>query len=188
MKRIITLLSLAVASATAVSTVAVAQSQIARNNLPIEATPCIQERFKSVASWFDMDASRYTQFSKTELDGTTYYLIGVFIKKSDDAIEMVVSIDPKKQCSVLFFNPQGEFMSRTPSVPESVSNALALGDLQNYMQSLGGLQAYQRKIIQEARRNGNKIPVTPEDVWAMNRLGVRLPPNIKLEFPPKYQK
>jgi hypothetical protein len=160
----------------------IAQAQPSPNNLPQAATPCILKEFKNVANYFKMDSGRYSQFAKTQYQGKDYYLLGVFPQGSPHFMHLIVSLDNQGQCDVPFFNPHGDFMSFSPSVPQPVAQEFALQMIQKYVQELGGVKAYQKYLIQQAK--DGPLSWTPEERWAINRLGVRLPANVKIDGPP----
>lgn len=177
---------LSIALISGLLTASVVNAQTIRNNLPTAATPCILREFENVKTNIVMDSRRYSQFAKTQYQGKNYYLLGVFPKGSEDFSHLVVSVNEQNQCEVPFFNVFGDFMSFAPSVPEPVAQEFALQMIQRYVQELGGVPAYQKFLIRQAKESGGKLTWTPEEQWAINRLGVRLPPNIKIDSPPKY--
>jgi hypothetical protein len=179
LKIIGTTLAMGLMAATVVS------AQSIRNTLPAAATPCILKEFKNVSTDFRWDPNRYSQFAKTQHQGKDYYLLGVFEKGKEIFHHLVVTVDSQNQCDVPFFNPYGEFMSFSPSVPEPVAQEFALQMIQRYVQELGGVQAYQKFLIRQAKESGGRLEWTPEERWAINRLGVRLPANIKIDGPAK---
>jgi hypothetical protein len=141
--------------------------------------------FKAVADDYVMDPSRYKQLAQTEYEGKKYYLIGVFPKGERAFMHMIVTLDGQKQCNVPFFNPRGEFMSFTPDVPQSVAQQLILQIAQREIQEMGGVRVYQKRLLDLAKKNGNQIAMTPEEFWAISKLGVKLPSNIKISSPPR---
>lgn len=171
---------------TAILTTSVVNAQTLQNTLPAAATPCILQEFKSVASYFVMDPSRYTQIAQVQYQGLDYYLLGVFPKEDETFQHLVVTLDGQGKCAVPFYNPHGDFMSFSPTLPEPVAQEFALQEIQRQAQERGGIPAYQKYLIQLANSTGKKLTLTPEERWAINRLGVRLPPNIKIDGPPKY--
>jgi hypothetical protein len=92
----------------------------------------------------------------------------------------IISVDAGNRCQVPFFNEHGNLLSFSPSVPQSVAQALALQMVRNALVEQGGPSNYQTYLINLARQNRNQIEATPELWWAMNQLGVRIPPNIKI--------
>jgi hypothetical protein len=180
MKFIIGISVIGLLSITARTSVAQSSNSV---RLPPVALSCLQTGLRNPNLTGKMDTKRYLRFADTQFGNKTYYLVGVFSPGAQYSNPMIISVDTGNRCQIPFFNEHGNLVSFSPSVPKPVAQALALQRIRKSVEEQGGLSNYQTFLLNLARQDGNRIELTPEDLWAMDQLGVRLPPHIKIISP-----
>ncbi|NET34880.1 MAG: hypothetical protein F6K19_23130 [Cyanothece sp. SIO1E1] len=102
----------------------------------------------------------------------TFYLLGVF--KNSQYWESLVTTD---NVGCLLIKSQADTEVLSAYVPFEISQKLTLQSYQRRIQEAGGLQAFQRGLSEymSQRDPGEISYFAPEDIWALEQLGVELP-------------
>lgn len=106
---------------------------------------------------------------------TNYYLMSS--DQSEGGTDLLISVDERTtRCSLLLFNPMGDTLPLSRFVPMSVAQQFALMQVKRGLVEAGSRRAYQQQIMQFQEW-------TPEDIWAVQKLGFKVPKNIKVIAP-----
>jgi len=106
---------------------------------------------------------------------TNYYLMSS--DQSEGGTDLLISVDERNnRCALLLFNPMGDTLPLSRFVPMSVAQQFALLQAKRGLAETGNRTAYQQQIMQVKEW-------TPEEIWAVQKLGFKLPKNIKVIAP-----
>lgn len=105
----------------------------------------------------------------------TYYLMSS--NQTESGTDLLIAVnDNNNSCKLLLFNPMGDTLPLSRFVPMSVAQQFALQQVKQGLSEAGSRQAYQQQLMQ--------VEVwTPEELWAVQRLGFKTPKNIKVIAP-----
>ncbi len=149
---------------------------LALHNLPLTATPPAKPP-QSVSACFP----KVPPVSKAKLafsvrqSPTNYYLMSS--DQSEGGTDLLISVDERNnRCSLLLFNPMGDTLPLSRFVPMSVAQQFALMQIKQGLAEAGSRRAYQQQIMQFQEW-------TPEQIWAVQKLGFKVPKNIKVIAP-----
>lgn len=117
--------------------------------------------------------------------GKAFYFFNVFPLKIDQGVRDAVISSNRSGCRVLAQYSSGNPIPVTRSLPLSVARGLTLNILKSDIAKLGGPQKYQR-LLNSASQDTNRLYLSPNEVWALNQLGIRILPSIKI-LPPSPQ-
>lgn len=112
---------------------------------------------------------------------TIYYLMNAYESGDPQPSELLIALNRKK-CSLLLYNPMNDVIPLSRFVPTDVARELALQKLQIAITKAGGKEQFQQKLLAQARQIG-VTSWTPEDLWALQQLGIRAPRNIRVITP-----
>lgn len=119
--------------------------------------------------------------STVEKDGNTYYLLAAYQEGDPEATDLLISINQQTRCSLLLYNPMGDVIPLSRFVPMEVAQLLALQRLKIEVEKAGGRAAFQQSL--NAAAAAGPTYWAPEEVWAVQKLGIQLPKNTKLVDP-----
>lgn len=119
-----------------------------------------------------------------EGDDTYYYVTAtrkvVQRGQRELTFSQVVKVSDTK-CSVIFSNPQGDFISMTNFMPEKIAKRLTLNVMRHQANKLGGVDKFLNRFYQ-ATKNRSEVALTPEEYWALQELGYKLPAGTKVKI------
>lgn len=118
----------------------------------------------------------------TQYEEITYYLLDLTVARDDRSFgtsfdRIIVTADssncklltPPEKSNLLITASLREFVS------EPVANQLALDKWQRQQKALGGKTALQQEINLGTQPGPDAIELNPEDVWALDKLGIHIP-------------
>lgn len=106
---------------------------------------------------------------------TNYYLMSS--DQSEGGTDLLIAVDERNnRCSLLLFNPMGDNLPLSRFVPIAVARQFALLQVKEGLAEAGSRAAYQRRILQVQEW-------TSDDIWAVQKLGFKIPKNIKVIAP-----
>jgi hypothetical protein len=146
------------------------------NKIPKKLYPCLPKQVRKLKF-----------LAHTTANKSGYYLIGVYnlpsqslgeIEPVPDYQQTLVSLD-EIGCSVIIPKDKLGGVSLTEYLPEQAARELKL---QTFRQAIAevGKQKFQRVLLEDESLEGDKSYFFPEDAWALQQLGVQLPPNIEI--------
>lgn len=107
---------------------------------------------------------------------TDYYLMSSDQSQEDEA-DLLISVDRRSNhCALKLFNPTGDILPLSRFVPVTVARQFALLQVKEGLAQAGSRTAYQQQIMQVQEW-------TPEELWAVQKLGFKVPKNIKVIAP-----
>jgi len=136
--------------------------------IPNSVKPCIPGQVRA-------PITRTELIAQASAKGTTYYLLYTFSASETGGTDLVISVTGK-QCKEEFYNAPGDAISLTKVVSRDVANQLALGRYKNEVAQFGHAKV-QANINRVIASNGTFYP---EELWALKRLGFRLPANARV--------
>lgn len=101
--------------------------------------------------------------------------------------EVVIALDPKKQCKLL--KGREEFFGSLMNLmPRDLARQLALQRAKLTVKADGGIQTLQKKLNADAagwnQPRADTYSLFPEDAWAYRQLGIKIPKAIPVEPEP----
>jgi len=127
------------------------------------------------------------QFQATTETEEIEYGLGRIPPEKERYWEVVIALDPKKQCKLLkgreeFFGSLMNLMPREPA------RQLALQRARLTVKADGGIQKLQKKLNTDAagwnQPRADTYSLFPEDAWAYRQLGIKIPKQIPVEPEP----
>lgn len=152
-------------------------SVIAQDAIPDSIKPCIQQLNTKRSP-----VGRVSIFGHYKESGKTYYSVWAYPPQSERGWDAVVSAT-QSGCRVEAANPMGDPAPATVFLPPSAARGLTLNVLKKTIQRVGGPQKYQAFLLQIAQQSGHQLTLMPYEVWAINKLGIQIPPSIKIVTP-----
>lgn len=146
------------------------------HNLPLTATPPALAP-QSVSACFPKipPVSTAKLAFSVRQSPANYYLMSS--DQSEGGTDLLISVDERNdQCALLLFNPMGDTLPLSRFVPMSVAQQFALMQVKRGLAEAGSRRAYQQQIMQFQEW-------TPEQIWAVQKLGFKIPKNIKVIAP-----
>lgn len=147
------------------------------NNIPKELYPCLPKRVRKLRL-----------FAHTTNNKKSYYIVGVYnlpsislneIDSLPEYQETLVALDDIG-CLVVIPKEKLGAASLIQYVPEKVARELKLQSFRQGITEAGGKEKFQELLLEEESHDSGGSYFFPEDVWALQKLGVQLPPNIKI--------
>lgn len=137
-------------------------------SVPNFVKPCIPTRVRPPIIRTELIAQASAQ-------GKTYYLLYTFHAHETGGTDLVISV-AGQQCQEEFYNAPGEAVSLTQVVERNVANQLALGRYKQEIRRFGHtkVQANLNRVI------ASKGALYPEDRWALQQLGFKLPASVRV--------
>jgi hypothetical protein len=117
--------------------------------------------------------------------GSTYYRLMAFVRQNESPSGLIIKLDSQNRCIVAMWNPAGDRWSLERFVPQQVARQFELQELQRLAEKLGGKDALQRQIDEHTKEGETEW--LPEEAWAVEEMGLKLPLNIKIVNPPVYE-
>lgn len=106
---------------------------------------------------------------------TNYYLMSS--DQSEGGTDLLISVDERNnRCSLLLFNPMGDTLPLSRFVPIAIARQFALLQVKEGVAEAGSRAVYQQQIMQVQEW-------TSDHVWAVQKLGFKIPKNIKVIAP-----
>lgn len=115
--------------------------------------------------------------------GMKFYFLHLFPPKMEQGVRNSIISTGPSGCQVLAQYPSGKPIPTTKTVPLSVARGLTLNILKSDIDKLGGPQKYQ-SLLNSASQDTGQLYLDPNEVWALQQLGIRLDPSIKISSPP----
>jgi hypothetical protein len=122
------------------------------------------------------------QVARSELIGSTrlqdrdYYLLTAYEQGDDVASDLVIAASGES-CERIFYNPMGDRLALSSTVPQAVARQLTLQRYQREIQRIGQ-QAFQQQVNQAA--SSGSVTWYDEEVWALQQLGITVPANVRV--------
>lgn len=137
-------------------------------SVPNFVEPCIPTRVRP-------PIIRTELIAQTSAQGKTYYLLYTFHAHETGGTDLVISV-AGQQCQEEFYNAPGDAVSLTQVVERNVANQLALGRYKHEIKQFGRakVQANLDRVI------ASQGTVYPEDRWALQQLGFKLPASVRV--------
>lgn len=123
----------------------------------------------------------------TTANKSSYYLIGVYnlpqqfsseIEPVPDYQQTLVSLN-QIGCLVIIPKDKLGSASLTKYVPEQAARELKLQAFRRAITEVGK-DKFQEVLLEDESLEGDKSYFFPEDAWALQQLGIQLPPNIQI--------
>lgn len=157
------------------STVTLVQARI-DNKIPKELYPCLPKQ-----------AQKLKLLAYTKANDSSYYAVGVYqlpqylndSEPQPEYQETLVKLD-SIGCSVVVSKEKNGAVSLIQYVPEKVARELSLQIYKQAIEEAGGKDNFQNLILEDENQAGYISYYFPEDVWALQQLGIRLPANIQI--------
>lgn len=137
---------------------------------------------KSIFSCLPKDIKELALAASTRYEGKSYYLMNYIVAREDRAtgasnetalVSLVENhcqlITPKENASEIFTVSLAKFVS------EPLAKQLALDSWKREQKRLGSKKALQQYINEGVQLGPDTIELHPEDVWALERLGIVIP-------------
>jgi hypothetical protein len=120
-------------------------------------------------------------------NNSIYYLVGIYqlpqhfngTEPPPEYQETLVELD-NIGCSVVISKEKKGAVSLTQYVSEKVARELSLQTYKQAIEEAGGKDKFQHLILEDENQAGYISYYFPEDVWALQQLGIRLPANIQI--------
>lgn len=147
------------------------------SSIPKKLYPCLPrkvERIELLASTVDA--------------GNTYYLVGVHQALQPATTneappptyeETLVELD-NLGCLVVVPKEKTVMVSLSRYVPESVARSLSLQKHRKKIVDAGGKQKFEQSFNDDRDGAGEITYLFPEDAWALQQLGINIPPNVRV--------
>lgn len=153
-------------------------SAVAQKPIPLALQPCIRQ----------LDTNRTpvkVPFTRGtyRAEARTYYLLHLFPPGMGFGVRDAIVSSQASRCQVLAQYPSGQPIPVNALIPLSVARGLTLNILKSDIAKLGGPQRYQR-ILNSASQDTGRLYLDPNKVWALQQLGIRISPSIKILPPP----
>lgn len=115
---------------------------------------------------------RVEQLGQVQQEQETFYLLGVF--ENDRYWELLAQTD---EAGCLLIKGQQDTESLSAYIPLELAQQLALQRYQRRIDEAGGLQAFQQGFTEymTEQPGGELVYLAPENVWALQQLGVEIP-------------
>jgi hypothetical protein len=121
---------------------------------------------------------------RSQANETEYRVYRVTRKQASErpAFTHIVALS-NRGCRALATNAMGDdnlYLHRL--MPLSAARQLALSQLQFFVKRAGGVEAFQSRLDQQIAKSASKEPLVlpEEEVWAFERMGLKLPSNIRV--------
>lgn len=126
--------------------------------------------------------ARVQLVASTKKSNATYYLLNAY--ESNDSIpsDLLISVNAQNTCSLLLHNPMNDSIPLSRFVPIDVARRLVLQQIKNAIKAAGGKAKFQQQLLEEASQIGITY-WTPEEVWTLQKLGIRLPKGFRVVSP-----
>jgi hypothetical protein len=115
---------------------------------------------------------RVEQLGQVQQEQATFYLLGVF--ENDRYWELLAQAD---EAGCLLIKGQQDTESLGAYIPLELAQQLALQRYQRRIEEAGGLPAFQQGFTEymTEQPGGELVYLAPENVWALQQLGVEIP-------------
>lgn len=115
---------------------------------------------------------RVEQLGQVQGEQQTFYLLGAF--QGERYWELLAQTD---EAGCLLIKGQQDTEPLSAYVPIEIAQQLSLQAYQHRIEEAGGLQAFQQGFSQYMTQQpgGEIVYLAPEDVWALQQLGVEIP-------------
>ncbi len=145
---------------------------------------------KSLYSCLPKQIQKAELRAKTTANQTNYYLIGVYNQSQPlnqeqaplpNYQESLVSSNDAS-CEIIIPKDKLGMASMTQYVPKEVAYDLSLQSRRQAIARVGGRKKYQELLLEDEQGStpGDHTIYFPEDIWALKKLGIKLPTNIKV--------
>lgn len=147
------------------------------NSIPKNLYPCLPKRVRKLRL-----------FAHTTSNKKSYYLVGVYnlpssslnqIDPLPEYQETLVALDDIG-CLVIVPKEKLGAASLTQYIPEEIARELKLQRFRQAIVEAGGKQKLQELIWEDENHEDAASYFFPEEAWALQQLGIQLPPNIKI--------
>lgn len=139
-----------------------AQTQVeVESTIPETLYPCLPR-----------SADRVERLGQVQQEQKIFYLLGVF--ENDRYWELLAQTD---EAGCLLIKGQQDTESLSAYIPLELAQQLALQRYQRRIEEAGGLQAFQQGFTEymTEQPEGELVYLAPENVWALQQLGVEIP-------------
>lgn len=163
------LLALSTVFAVVVVTTASANPPKEQNQqMPAALQPCVPSN----------QVAKTELVSKTRSENTEFYLLSAYEANDTQATDLIISLQGDR-CKEVFFNPMGDAIPLANSVGKQVARQLTLGRYQREIKKIGREKFQQQ--IDETAAEAKQVAWWDEEVWALQQLGLKVPPNVVTE-------
>lgn len=113
--------------------------------------------------------------------GSTYYLMNAYQSNDPIPSDLLISVKAPR-CTLHLYNPMGDVIPLSRFVPEDVARSLVLQRLKSAVKEIGGKEQFQQRLLAESSQTDLSY-WSPEELWALQQLGIRPPENVKVISP-----
>ncbi|NBD31703.1 MAG: hypothetical protein GVY17_01685 [Cyanobacteria bacterium] len=136
------------------------------DKVPLSALGCFVNREA-------YDIEQVDLWGQTTLDHLTYYYLAAYTDSSGFPHDLVITVNSDNQCKVKLFDPIGEGVPLSSSLPTGVARELKRQRYQHYVDKYGNSSlASQVKAIATGEET---VSWFDEEVWALRELGITIP-------------
>ncbi len=125
--------------------------------------------------------ARVQAVATAQKSGISYYLMNAYQRNDPVPTDLLVSVNRQAQCSLLLYNPMGDVIPLSRFVPQDVARQLVKVRFNLAIEKAGGKEKFQQQLLNSANQTDSYW--APEEVWAMNQLGIQLPEGIEIVSP-----
>jgi len=137
--------------------------------VPLPVLACLRNREAYEIEQVDL-------WGQTTLDHLTYYYLAAYTDSSGYPHDLVIAVNSDNQCKVKLFDPIGEGVPLSSSLPTGVARELRRQRYQYYVDEYGNSSlASQVKAIAAGEET---VSWFDEEVWALRELGITVPDEI----------
>ncbi len=141
---------------------------IAAEDLPPEIQPCTTKL--GTVYFFAKQRVKQTQ--------TTYYLLKTDKPNQDYYHAPVVSLQDGA-CKLLTPRQNGSPVPLTSVMDPAIAQELMVDAFKKIIKEAGGIEAFEQGFMEEFKKNNQPLLMPSESYYALKKLGVKLPDNIK---------
>lgn len=139
----------------------------ASDEIPETVDACLPQATQTVKAW-----------GLVETESGSYYLLGAAWKDNNEDVyqEVLVYLAPEETCRSLL--PEDDPVL-SHYIPLQLARELALQRYTRVLQEQGGREAYQQQLTDylTSAPEGTRSEFPPEHIWALEQLGIELPPD-----------
>ncbi len=161
----------------------IVQSQVKRQaeidkNIPKNLYPCLPKHEQR------LQLRESTNYNKKQ-----YYVIGIYeLPSTHEGVEVqpsyketLVALD-NADCQVIVSKDKMGKASLILYIPQTAARNLRLQAFRKAIAELGGKEKLEQSLLEEEQTSipGDYPIYFPEDVWALKKLGIKLPKNIRI--------
>lgn len=133
--------------------------------LPAALKPCIPS----------VQVARVSLISTAHSNNVEYYLLSAYELNDTQGNDLIISLTGNR-CKDIFYNPMGDAIPLSSSVSKEIARQLTLGRYQQTIKKIGQ-EKFQQQVNESASEK-KQVVWWDEEVWALQQLGFKVPPNV----------